>query len=114
MPNSYFAMRIDAQRLVVAEVDYLKAAALLDAGLPVFLGTAADLVRLALHLRKDLVTFTCGPASGAGSQAVASFGKRVAPNPVPAPAGRRWLAESPARAKHSHATAGATAGAERG
>lgn len=114
MANSYFAIRVDAQRLVVAEVDYIKAAALLDAGSPVFLGTAADLVRLALRLRKDLVTFTCAPASGAGAQSVASFGKRVAPSSAPAPAGRRWLAESPARAKHSHATAGATAGAERG
>lgn len=114
MANSYFAIRIDAQRLVVAEVDYLKAAALLDAGTPVFLGTAADLVRLAMHLRKDLVTFTRSPASGAGSQSVASVGKRVASGSAPASAGKRWLAESPARTKYGRAGAAVAAGAERG
>lgn len=57
MANNFYAIRVDAKRLVVAEVDCHRAAALLDGGSQVFLGTAADLVRLAQHLRKDLVTF---------------------------------------------------------
>jgi len=99
MANRFFAIRVDARRVVVAEVDCLKAASLLDAGSQVFLGTAADLVRLALHLRKDLVTFTRSPANGAGSPDGASLGNPAASPAMSAPAGGRRLAESRVRAK---------------
>ncbi len=89
MANSFYAIRVESQRVVVAEVDYLTAASLLDAGEQVFLGTAADLVRLALHLRKDLVTFTRSPATGAGRRTGVSFDNRVPPTMMSAPAGGR-------------------------
>lgn len=114
MANSFYAIRVESQRVVVAEVDCLKAASLLDSGAQVFLGTAADLVRLALHLRKDLVTFTRSPTTGAGSPAGASFGNRVASTAMSAPARERWLAESRVRAKPIDDRATVAGGAKRG
>ncbi len=114
MANSFYAIRVESQRVVVAEVDCLTAASLLDAGKQVFLGTAADLVRLALHLRKDLVTFTRTPANGAGSPDGASFGNRVASTAMSALAREGWLAESRLRAKPIDDRATVVGSAKRG
>ena len=56
MCHCYFALRIEPNRLVAKEVTDRAAAASLDAGEPVLLGTVADLRVVARRIRLPLVT----------------------------------------------------------
>ncbi len=55
MPLHYFALRVESQSVVAAEVTDRNAASLLDRGEPVLLGTFADLNALAHRLGLSLV-----------------------------------------------------------
>lgn len=65
MTVQYFAIRIETHRVVAAEIPDRSAAALLDAGQPVLLGTKADLSKLATRLHRPLLTISCSPARSA-------------------------------------------------
>lgn len=70
MCHCYFALRIEPNRLVATEVSD-RAAASLDAGKPVLLGTVDDLRILARRIRLPLVTTARreGPQRSDGSAA---------------------------------------------
>ena len=53
-----FAVRVETFRLVAAEVHDQAAAALLDAGQPILLGTVEDLHKLAARLQRPLLTIS--------------------------------------------------------
>lgn len=55
MPLYYFALRVEPQSVVAAEVSDRTAASLLDRGEPVLLGTFSELNALAQRLRLSLV-----------------------------------------------------------
>ena len=54
MSNRWYALRIYPDQVSAHEIGYVAAAELLDAGQPVFLGTRADLQRLAVRQGKSL------------------------------------------------------------
>jgi hypothetical protein len=58
MSSQYFAIRIEPTRLVAAQIDDRDAAALLDAGKPILLGTIVELGKLAERLQRQLLTFS--------------------------------------------------------
>ena len=61
MSVHFFAIRIETHRLVAAEVHDRAAAALLDAGQQILLGTVEELGKLAARLQRPLVTISCAP-----------------------------------------------------
>ena len=67
MSVHFFAVRIETFRLVAAEVDDRAAAALLDAGQPLLLGTVEDLSKLAARLQRPLLTISRAPTRSASA-----------------------------------------------
>jgi len=63
-----FALRVEPHRLVAAEITDGAAAALVDAGEPVLLGTVEELRRLAFRLRRPLVTISRAPSRPASKR----------------------------------------------
>jgi hypothetical protein len=55
-----FAIQVEAERLVAAEIGDSSAAVLLDGGHQVFLGTIEELRKVARRLRRNLVTISRG------------------------------------------------------
>jgi hypothetical protein len=55
-----FAIQVEAERLVAAEISDSAAAILLDGGHQVFLGTIEELRKVARRLRRNLVTISRG------------------------------------------------------
>lgn len=60
-----FAVRVEMFRLVAAEVHDQAAAALLDAGQPILLGTVEELHKLAARLQRPLLTISRAPMRSA-------------------------------------------------
>ena len=63
MSVHFFAVRIETFRLVAAEIHDQAAAAMLDAGQPILLGTVEELRKLAARLRRPLLTISRAPAT---------------------------------------------------
>ncbi len=61
MSIHFFAIRIETFRVVAAEIHDGAAAALLDAGQPILLGTVEELSKLAARLGRPLLTISRAP-----------------------------------------------------
>ena len=82
-----FVVRVEEHRVVAAEIQDHAAAASLDAGYPVLLGTAEDLGKVARRLRRPLVTIarTSTATSLEANSAVLDSTRQRSRGPVPAP-----------------------------
>ena len=101
MTLHFFALRVEDQRLVAAEIDPTAAAALLDAAHPLLLGTADDLANVAQRFRRPLVTIARAeprrPAAAMPEPAAVvsqRAGRRLFPIPW---RGWRWHGQTAAR-----------------
>ncbi len=83
-----FAVRIETFRLVAAEIHDRAAAALLDAGQPILLGTVEELGKLAARLRRPLLTISRAPTRSAPRRNAVPTGA-FRPQPSPASSGAR-------------------------